>query len=181
MCEEKLRDELLAWQAGQRELHRWKLIAIGGVAALGLGLTSEKGEPQILVLCLVPFIAAYCDALLRDHDLRIGLIGFFLIKQGGPFSEYEQFVEAHLIGSSRWWYLGKNASMSSSFGACVLTAAAGVYGLLFGNFKTQARLEFYATLLSAAIGMLLIMRVQNTYSRSYDKLRKATAGERKGA
>jgi hypothetical protein len=49
MHEEKLRDELLAWQAGQRELHRWKLVAIGGVAALGLGLTSQQGKPQVLL------------------------------------------------------------------------------------------------------------------------------------
>lgn len=180
MCEEKLRDELLAWQAGQRELHRWKLIAIGGVAALGLGLTSEKGEPQILVLCLVPFITAYCDALLRDHDLRIGLIGYFFIKQGGTFAEYERFIEAHPIGSSRWWNLGKYASMYSSFGACVLTAAAGVYGLFFGSFKTQAHLEFYVTLLFAATGALLIGGVQ-AYSRSYGQLSKAVAEDRKGA
>jgi hypothetical protein len=105
--EEKLRDEVLAWQAGQRELHRWKLVAIGGVAALGLGLTSQQGKPQILVICLAPFNAAYCDALLRDHDFRIALIGFFLLRKTGPFSEYEQFIETHPVGSSRWWRLGR--------------------------------------------------------------------------
>jgi hypothetical protein len=77
MSEEKLRDELLAWQGGLRELHRWKLVAVGGLAALGLGLTNKSGEPQVLLLCLAPFIAAYCDALLRDYDLKIGLIAFF--------------------------------------------------------------------------------------------------------
>lgn len=178
MQEEKLRDELLAWQAGQRELHRWKLVAIGGVAALGLGLTSESGEPQILVICLAPFIAAYCDALLRDYDLRIGLIGFFLLRTSGPFSEYERFIEAHPVGSSRWWRLGKSASMLSSFGACALTAAVGVYGLWFGSFSRQASFEFGATLVSAAVGTFLVIRVQSVFTAGYSKLREAARIER---
>jgi hypothetical protein len=175
--EEKLRDELLAWQAGQRELHRWKLVAIGGVAALGLGLTSQQGKPQILVMCLAPFIAAYCDALLRDYDLRIGLIGFFFLRKRGPFSEYEQFIEAHPVGSSRWWRLGKSASMFSSFGACALTASAGAYGLWFGSFSRQAYFEFGATLASAIVGAFLVRRVQRVFSSGYDKLREASRAD----
>lgn len=178
MHEEKLRDELLAWQAGQRELHRWKLVAIGGVAALGLGLTSQRGEPQILVVCLAPFIAAYCDALLRDYDLRIGLIGFFLLRKTGPLSEYERFIEAHPVGSSRWWRLGKSASMFSSFGACVLTASIGIYGLWFGSFSRQASFEFGATLVSAVAGALLVIRVQQVFSVGYSRLREASRIER---
>jgi len=173
MQEEKLRDELLAWQAGQRELHRWKLVAIGGVAALGLGLTSQQGKPQILVICLAPFIAAYCDALLRDHDLRIGLIGLYLLRKTGPFSEYERFIEADPVGSSRWWRLGKSASMFSSFGACALTASAGTYGLWFGSFSRQAYFEFGATLASAIVGAMLVLRVQTVFSRGYHALSKA--------
>lgn len=180
MYEEKLRDELLAWQAGQRELHRWKLVAIGGVVALGLGLTSQQGKPQILVLCLAPFIAVYCDALLRDHDLRIGLIAFFLLRQAGPFAEYERFIETYRIGSSSWWRLGKSASMFSSFGACALTAAAGAYGLWFGRFTRQAYFEFWATLISAILGALLVLWVQRAFSSRYDKLREASRLDRSG-
>lgn len=178
MQEEKLRDELLAWQVGKRELQRWKLVAIGGVAALGLGLTSQRGEPQILVICLAPFIATYCDALLRDYSLRISLIAFFLLGKTGPFSEYEQFIAAHPIGSSGWWRLGRSADMLSSIGTCVLTASTGIYGLWFGSFSRQAYFEFGATLVSAFVGAFLIVRVQKIHSMAYAKFREASRTER---
>jgi hypothetical protein len=178
--EEKLRDELLAWQVGQRELHRWKLVAIGGVAALGLGLTSQQGKPQILVVCLAPFIAAYCDALLRDYDLRIALIAFFLLGKTGSFSEYEQFIGAYPIGSSRWWLLSESASKVSSFGACALTVAAGVYGLWFGSFSRQAYFEFGAALASAAVGALLAIQIQRIFSSRYVQLSEAARATHAG-
>jgi len=41
MGEDKLRDEIMALQAAQRELARWKLLGLGGLGALGLGFTGS--------------------------------------------------------------------------------------------------------------------------------------------
>jgi hypothetical protein len=172
MGDEKLRDELLAWQEGQRELHRWKLVAVGGLAALGLGLT-EQGKPQLLVLCLAPFVVAYCDALLRDYDLRVGLIGFFLLKKDGLTSDYELFLEEDQVKSSLWWHLGKSASISSSLATCALTALIGFYRLWVGCLTPQAYSECWATLGSAFLGALLVCWIQRAFRKRYDRLREA--------
>ena len=101
-AEEKLRDEIVALQSSQRDLLKWKLILIGSVSAVGLGLP-RYGDPNFkFVLCIIPFLAAYCDLLCRDYDIRIALIGFFLAKSGADvFSKYEEYIGSLRVQSSR--------------------------------------------------------------------------------
>ena len=70
--------------------------------------------------------------------------------------------------------IGKVGVDVSSFGACALTAAAGKYGLWFGSFSRQAYFEFGATLASAIVGALLVIKVQQVFSSGYTKLREAS-------
>jgi hypothetical protein len=170
---EKLRDELMAWQAGQREMQRWKLIAMGGVGALGLGPLSTGGRPVTLVLCLIPFIAAYCDALFLDYDVRIALIGFFQNDHGGTFAQYESYVGSSPVERSRWWQLGGSASFWSSLVACGLTALVGVYGLAVCGTTRQMWFESVAAMGAAATGAALAVGLRLAYYATRKRIREA--------
>ena len=179
MSDETLREELLSWQAGQRELHRWKLIALGGVAALALGLTNEAGRPQLLVLCLVPFIAAYCDVLSRDYDLRIALIASYLFTRSGVFADYERFIQHPAVTSSRWWHLGTSATMSSSLAACLLTVLAALLGRSRDPEGT-AWADLVPILVSAVLGALLVIWVQRAFVERFFAIKRAATELRHG-
>jgi hypothetical protein len=121
----KLRDEVLAFHAAQRELMKWKLVGIGALGAIALGVPSPSTSAAGFVICLAPFLAAYCDLLCREYDLRVAISGAFLRSEGDVFAKYERFVNSKEIGSTRWWLFRKVAAVGCSIVACILTAVVG--------------------------------------------------------
>ena len=89
-----LRGEIVESQKTQAEFLKWKLIAVGAVSSISLGLTSPSGQqssPQSLqlLLCSIPLICAYTDFISLHIMIRIVTIGTYL---KGAGSDYEQFV-----------------------------------------------------------------------------------------
>jgi len=150
----KLRDEVIGFQKAKAELLRWKLVAIGTASAAGLGLSEFKGlgERPIILLSLVPLLAAYCDVVSRDYDIRIALIGRFLRVAGGPFSRYE----LSLAGQS--WRFNKAATRGSSIGACLFVLAVALSRLPECDWATLS-----ALILSGLLGIVLVWWVEREY------------------
>jgi hypothetical protein len=76
-----LRDEIIESQKARADLFKWKFISVAaiGAAALGVGAASSTpaDKPEYL-MCLVPFVCIYIDALCYQINLRIMVIGQFL-------------------------------------------------------------------------------------------------------
>jgi hypothetical protein len=170
----KLRDEILAFQAGQRDLMRWKLITIGGLAGVALGISTASTNSTGMVICLAPLVSVYCDLLCREYDLRIAIIAAFLRKPGRPFAEYERFIDS--VGSTRWWRLKKTTLYGPTAAACVLTA---VIGYLVAIRQTPVNsLTRNAALVAAAIGSLLLILVERWFNSKQQGIRQSeSSGE----
>jgi hypothetical protein len=69
--EEKFHDEISLLQAAQREATRWKIIGFRALAAIGLGIDGTSNRDMILVRCLIPLFAPYCDLISREYEIRI--------------------------------------------------------------------------------------------------------------
>jgi hypothetical protein len=159
--EDKLRDEIIAFQKARSDILLWKLIAMGGVGAAGLGLLSVTPSGKEAILGIIPFVAVYCDAVSHDYDLRIALIATFLRRPGGPFSEYESFTASV---RSHWTLVGLSAHIGSSLLACILILLVGCHTpATDGNGATRPIL-----LASAAIGifLLILVEIESTVKRA---------------
>jgi len=166
--EEKLRDEIIEFQKARADILRWKLIAIGGVGAAGLSLSASSGQGadgKYMVLAIIPFVAAYCDAVGRDFDLRIALIARFLWLKEGPFFQYESFVAG---GRKYWWLVGLAANLGASLIACTLVFLVGCSPSVTGRTGGAST----ALMVSAVIGAVLVALVEVGYSQRLRNLRK---------
>jgi hypothetical protein len=91
---EALRTEIVESQKTQAEFIKWKLIAVGAIASISLGLTgSTAASPDPnglrLLLCGIPLVCAYVDFVSLHIMMRIVAIGAFLRHSG---SAYEGFI-----------------------------------------------------------------------------------------
>jgi hypothetical protein len=94
---EKLRDELIAAQEGRLDVVKWKLLSIGGIGAVALGLGEGKSaEPALLAL--VPLLCVYVDLAYWNLSIRMNAIGQYLRQQkDGPFFGYETFATSNFF------------------------------------------------------------------------------------
>jgi len=94
---EILRTELVEAQKARTDFIRWKLLFVGTLGAIGLGLTTSKAVPNAeLVLCCIPFVCAYVDTMCLHFSLRVVIIGEFLRRNDdvdAQLSRYESFVD----------------------------------------------------------------------------------------
>ena len=84
------------------DLLKWKLILCTALASIGLCSTSvtvSQTLPHIdVVLCCIPFVAAYVDLMCSHMSLRVQVIGKFVRltqfknEPGKSLHAYEQFV-----------------------------------------------------------------------------------------
>jgi len=98
---DKLRDEIIEAQRGHLDMVKWKIVLVAALGAVGLGFQGAGapggGErtalPAHYVLCLIPFVCAYCDLMLCTLLLRMHAIGAFIHRQGagesGLLARYE--------------------------------------------------------------------------------------------
>ncbi len=86
-----LRAQITEAQKVRSDLMKWKLILVAGLGAAGLGFNKEVFEQQYLVLCFIPFVCVYVDALCAHLSLRITAVGEFLTSQT-PQTSAEKFI-----------------------------------------------------------------------------------------
>ena len=103
---DKLRDEIIETQRGHLDMVKWKIVLVAALGAVGLGFQgvglSGAGERTVLpahyVLCLIPFVCAYCDLMLCTLLLRMRAIGAFMshrgAAQGALLARYEQCIDS---------------------------------------------------------------------------------------
>jgi hypothetical protein len=90
---DRLRDEILQAQRARSDLLKWKLVLVGTLGSVGLGLAgSRRVSHADLVLCAVPLVSAYVDLLACHLSIRIRVIGAYIRGRSGDQS-YESFVE----------------------------------------------------------------------------------------
>ena len=109
----ELRKEIIESQKVRADLFKWKIILVAAIGAGVLGVTDpftaaapKTAEAQSLnvrdyLLCLIPLVCVYTDALCLHLNLRIMVIGSFIRQyrdSGGSGDlqidkKYEQFVQ----------------------------------------------------------------------------------------
>ena len=96
-----LRTQVIETQKARSDLMKWKLILVAGLGTFGLGLGNIARGPCYPILCLVPFVCNYVDALCAHLSIRIQAIGDFLASETPNTSEekrehnYEVFFKNH--------------------------------------------------------------------------------------
>lgn len=88
-----LRNEIVESEKARIDFLKYKLIVVGAIGVVGLGLKDQAPYP--LVLMLIPLCCLYVDILCYHNTLRILVIGQFLSQNGCP---YEKFIGS--IGST---------------------------------------------------------------------------------
>ena len=86
-----LRIQITDTQKVRSDLMKWKLVIVAGLGAAGLGFQNTTFEQKHILLCFVPFVCIYVDALCAHLSLRIKAIGEFLVSRE-PKSEIEEYV-----------------------------------------------------------------------------------------
>jgi hypothetical protein len=93
-----LREEILQAQQVRSDLLKWKLVVVGGVGAVGLGLAGAEGPAEAdLVLAAIPPACVYVDLLCRHLSLRILVVGAFMrganVEEAGVLKAYEGYAQ----------------------------------------------------------------------------------------
>lgn len=81
-------EEIIEAQKIRSDLLKWKVVAIAVLGATGLGLSGKNLPFTDLVLCAIPFVAAYIDMLCRHLSLRIMVISQFWMKYVAPTTRH---------------------------------------------------------------------------------------------
>ncbi len=170
---EKLRDEMRDLKVAIRDLLKWKLVLTGSVTAVGLGLTGPSNPNAYLAISAVPLIAAYCDLLIRDHELRVAIQAAYIRTNGdSEYSKYEIFLEEQEIKDTAWWTLRRNGMLLSSLIVCVFIALIG--GFQQGFQDSSLGLFRLLPLVTAFVGTVAVIFIQILYAAKRQSISKAT-------
>ena len=76
-----LRQQVIESQKIRSDFLKWKLILIAALGSAGLGLGGiNHFSNTYMILCLIPLVCVYVDALCIHLYLRIKIIGTFIRK-----------------------------------------------------------------------------------------------------
>ena len=170
---EKLRDEMRDLKVAIRDLLKWKLVLTGSVTAIGLGLTGPSNPNAYLAVSAVPLIAAYCDLLIRDYELRVAIQAAYLRTNGdSEYSRYEIFLEEPVIRDTAWWTLRRNGMLLSSLIICAFIAFIGGLQQSFQH----SSLSFFRMLplATAFVGTVAVISMQILYAARRQSISKAS-------
>jgi hypothetical protein len=173
---EKLRDEILEYRKSQSEFIRWKLLAIGSAAVIGLGLGEKgSGDAPILVLCVIPFMVVYSDLILAQYELRIAAIAWFLRRKDQVYGEYEKYLEWADIAKSYWYVMEGAAIVISSLLSCGALIVVGKHLKLFTTVTDTAMLcdKENALIWAGLLGIGASLLVYILYGALWFKLKHA--------
>ena len=67
---DSLRAQITESQKVRSDLMKWKLLIIAGIGTAGLGFDNFKFPDAHMVLCLIPLVAVYVDALCAHLSLQ---------------------------------------------------------------------------------------------------------------
>lgn len=156
--EARLAEEILEAQKTRATLLQWKLLLVAALGAAAFGLTPGGGGRFMLLLSLIPPVAAYVDLLCSNLNLRMILIGRFQAEQ--QHDPYETFVNPRRMV----FVLEDWALYGSSYLLSALVLLAGVVLLLAqlpGNLRTW--LIGLGLVVSGAGGLILTRWVEEAY------------------
>jgi hypothetical protein len=148
----KLREEVLNTQSARSDLLKYKLLAVGGIGAAGLGLAGSEATGNVdLVLAAVPLVCLYIDLLCRHLSLRILVTGAFMrtLDNEDQFGAYERYVK----GVRSVFALEDWAVTWST-----LVLSGGVLGYGIGAWFDDKPWWFYVTLIvSSVVGIVFTL------------------------
>ena len=162
---EKLRDEIIGFEAIIAEFQKWKLIGIGSVFAAGLGFatTEQGGGSGILALFAIPIVTIYADLLTRDYFIRIVLIGRFMSFGTGIFGDHERFLSQQRAWGLQWVF-GPSASVLSSVAANGAVWLLGCHLGFLGSKQAAVTDQIRSILVNSSIsGIVLVLLIQVIY------------------
>lgn len=123
---EPLRNEIVASEKNRVDLLKYKLVAVAALGAIGLGLKSSDDplfNPQY-VLCIIPFVCLYVDALCCHNTLRILVIAEYLKSVGDP---YETYIAR---GGKQLRHIFGLEDLALNWSTRLLTISLGVWGVV---------------------------------------------------
>lgn len=156
--EARLAEEILEGQKTRATLLQWKLLLVAALGAAAFGLTPGGGGRFMLLLSLIPLVAAYVDLLCSNLNLRMLLIGRFQAEQ--QHDPYETFVNPRRMV----FVLEDWALYGSSYLLSALLLLGGVVLLLAqlpGNLRTWP--IGLSLVVSGAGGLILTRWVEEAY------------------
>ena len=131
---------IIETQKTQADFIKWKLFASATIGAASMGLygAPQNGNPNANLLnylvCLIPLICAYSDAMFFHLWFRIKIIGeYFRTKSDSCFSKYEKEIAAFRANktiTSKWFLIERYAVVGSSL---ILNLLVLVFGLVVGK------------------------------------------------
>jgi hypothetical protein len=174
-----LREEVLTSQGVRSDLLKYKLVAVGGIGAVGLGLAGAEVRGNAdLVLAAVPLACLYIDLLCRHLSLRILVIGTFIRRQGeGSVAAYETFADnaRELPDGHRTKSAFALEDWAVSWSTLVLSAAVLAYGIaaIIGDRPPW----FWATLIgSGGVGIAVTWAARLIYRDRSELVRSMHTG-----
>ena len=120
---------------------------------------------SILALCLIPFIAAYSDLLIRDCDLRIRIIASFLKKEtDSDYARYELYIATDPeIQGARWTRFSHLSIKEASYSICMLVFGIGVTNFIISNGCSV--LVSVSLSASSLIGAVAIFKIHKDFKK----------------
>lgn len=121
-----LRMQVVETQKARSDLMKWKLILVATLGAAGLGV---RNPPVYHLLCLIPLVCVYVDALCAHLSLRIKLIGQFVVAQQAETEDqhYERAYEEFIRESSPSHQLEFDALYWSTYFVSTLVVVSGPF------------------------------------------------------
>jgi hypothetical protein len=156
-----LREEIMQAHSTRSELLKWKLVIVGAIGSVGLGLAgANTAKHADLVLAAIPLVCIYVDLLCMNLNLRILAIASWMRKEVTDDSEqkaisrYEAFLEPHrrVFALEDWAISGGTFAVSAAVviygiagadgGASIAFVTSGAVGVLGSGIAWGAYLVY---------------------------------------
>lgn len=168
-----LKEEINDSMTAILSLAKWKLVVVGALAAVGLGVHKDMGtfEHGYLLLFLSPLVCAYIDFLAYERVAGIHFIAKYLREYSGTDEEmlelkgYEQFI--HSCRSDRLYrsYEGTARFVSS----VVVSIAVPAFAFAIDNYRSVILERIWLMVLPLA-GIVFCIVAYSYHQRQLKKL-----------
>jgi hypothetical protein len=157
-----LRQQIIESQKARSDFLKWKLILVAALGSAGLGLSGENCfKNTYLILCLIPLVCIYVDALCVHLYLRIKIIGVFFRYQNGNEDDkkYEGLLEKLSEIKRHANFEIISLITSTIFLALIIIIYTKFYLQIMGNEGTEKWI-IYGTCVISIIGEIYIFHYQ---------------------
>ena len=166
-----LRSEIMQAHEARSELLKWKLVIVGAIGSVGLGLAGAKTSNHAdLVLAAVPLVCIYVDLLCMNLNIRMLVIASWMRKVETENPEqlalrnYERFVD----GFRDAFALEDWAIDSATRVLSLAVGLYGVFGAIYGGASAAVSIAFIG---SGVIGLLSSVAATVAYRKRRAALR----------